>query len=380
MYHGKHRRVTGMLAIPLAGLLGLSLALAHGHHGEVQHLTANPDCTLHVPSHPLTAKGLATPYVLHSANAVCSETDVNTAAFVQATILDPATGAVSVYDPVVRDAGKALLGSTPPVPVLPKNAVVTIWTGFNGNVLKLTGHGSHQFTAFPQQAYANSPGFFTALNKTVASGATVIPPLGKANDGMACPTTRDFSIVDQDQSDNNPQSYPAYGVGNASDEKTLDSVDTALGCAPWKVPLLDPAVTGGATVSPSGPLQEAQAAAEQGVPVALIPSGDPFTFSKGQPSLFLKNLLRSQVDQPVTQDTNDTAGYCANLASVGEPRLKLDASTESAFPNTIPIGNNLANQLAARFVVTWGLLGCAGDSPVSVTVDANGVATAAAYK
>lgn len=352
-----------------------------GHHARVPNLAKAPDCTLRVPENPLSAQGLATPYVLHSAGAACAEANADTAAFVQATILDPATGQVSVYDPVIRDAGRALQGAAPPVPVLPPGAVVTVWTGFNGNVLKLTGPGRRAFVNFPQQAYANSPGFFAALNAAVRSGKTAVPALGTSpKDGLPCPTTRDFSVADQDQSDNNPQSYPAYGVGNASDEKTLDAIDTALGCVPWKAPLLDPAVAGGAAVSPSGPLQEAQAAADQGAPVALIPGGDPFTFAGGQPSLFLQNLLRLQVDQPFTGNNNDTAAYCQNLAAAGEPRLKLDAPVEAMFPATLPLGNNLASQLANRFVMTWANLGCAGPSPVTVTLDANGTAVAAAYR
>jgi hypothetical protein len=314
--------------------------------------------------------------VLSSAGTTCSETNNDTAAFVQATILDPATGAVSVYNPVVRDDGAALLGTAPPVPMLPRDAVVTVWTGFNGNVLKLTGPGHDEFVNFAQQAYAYSPRFFRALNR---SGVTP-PALGTSpKDGMTCPSSRDFSIADQDQSDNNPESYPAYGVKNGSDEKTVGAVDNALGCAaPWQAPLLS-----GTGTSSSGPLQEAQAAADQAAPVALIPGLDPFVTRNGQPNLFLQNLYRAQVDQPLTFNGNDTAAYCQNLASVGEPRLKADAAIEAAAPNTLPIGNNLANQLANRFVMTWANLGCTAltglADPITVTTDANGVATSATY-
>src|SRR5205823_13290258 len=65
--------------------------------------TAASTCTPVVPADPLSAKGLATPYELAGP---CHETNPDTAAFVQATILDPATGAVSVYDPLVVDRGK----------------------------------------------------------------------------------------------------------------------------------------------------------------------------------------------------------------------------------------------------------------------------------
>jgi hypothetical protein len=52
-------------------------------------------------------------------------------AFVQATILDPATGAPSVYDPLVITQGTTP-ADAPTVPALPANAVMTIEFGFNG--------------------------------------------------------------------------------------------------------------------------------------------------------------------------------------------------------------------------------------------------------
>lgn len=350
-------------------------------------LTANPGCTLTVPRHPLTAKGLATPYVLHSAGADCAE-DQATGAFVQATILDPHTGALSVYDPEVVTPGMA--APTPPVPKLPHDAVVGIWTGFNGAVLKLTGHRSVNFA---QQAYINSGNFFAALNHSIAQGRTTVPSIGTASDGLACPTSRDFSIVDQDQSDNVPVTYPYAGVANGSDEQLLDVVLGALGCQEWLVPSLDPVISGG-DVSPSGMLQEAQAALTQASPVALVPGNDEFVTDNGQfvppngtgkPDLFLQNLYRLQVDQPFTGNSNDTGAYCANLASSGAARLALDFNTEAAAsaPSFAPIGDNLALVLGNRFQGTWALLGCDAltghASPIQVTTDSNGVAHSETY-
>lgn len=378
-----------LIAVLLAAVLPLafiiSAARADGRSGQDNrplHLTANPDCTLKVPRHPLTAQGLATPYVLSSAGMTCSETNQDTAAFVQATIIDPATGNLFVYNPVVRDAGQPLLGTPPPVPVLPPGAVVTIWTGFNGNVLKLTGPGHRVFVNFAQQAYADSPQFFSAIRTAEAMGLVAVPPLGTSPvDGMACPSTRDFAMVDQDQSDNNVEAYPAYGVTNGSDERSLNSMDKALGCSTWKAPLLS-----GTGTSASGPLQEEQANTYQQAPVALVPGLDPFVTMNGMPDLFLQNLYRQQVGQPRTWNGNDTAAYCQNLLTAGEPRLKLDFPFEAAAPPP-PVGAlgvNLALHFAARFQATWGNLGCQGftglPSPVQVTaVDMNGMATAASY-
>ncbi len=351
--------------------------------GSVSQLTANPDCTLWVPPGPATAAGLATPYVLSSAGQSCSETSQDTAAFVQATVLDPATGHVFVYNPVVRDDGQPLLGTPPPVPVLPANAVVTVWTGFNGNTLKLTGPGHGSFVNFAQQAYAGSPRFFFAIRRAEAAGLVTVPPLGTSpKDGQACPSSRDFSIVDQDQSDNNPEAYAAYGVANGSDEKTLNSVDKALGCSTWQVPL-----SSGTGTTSSGPLQEEQANSHQGSPVALVPGLDPFVTSGGRPNLFLQNLYRLQTGQPFTLNGNDTAAYCQNLLTTGESRLKLDAPYTDAAPQPVvgALGVNLGLHLAARFAATWSNLGCQGftgqPSPVTITAtDGAGLATAAVYK
>ena len=56
---------------------------------------------------------------------------VNLGAFVQATILNTQTGALSVYNPLVITAGHHA-AVKPVVPKLPKHAVVTIDFGFNG--------------------------------------------------------------------------------------------------------------------------------------------------------------------------------------------------------------------------------------------------------
>ena len=95
------------------------------------------DCTLVVPADPLSAPGLATPYQLLSP---CHEADPGASAFVQATIVDPATGQLSVYNPVVVDQD-AKPAAAPVVPKLPVGAVVGIWFGFNGDNLTLQGTG-----------------------------------------------------------------------------------------------------------------------------------------------------------------------------------------------------------------------------------------------
>src|SRR5438105_4107973 len=72
---------------------------------------ANTDCQLIVPANPLSAQGLATPYQLTGpggqdpAASGCQMSNPALQAFVQATIIDPVTGRLSVYEPLVVTLG-----------------------------------------------------------------------------------------------------------------------------------------------------------------------------------------------------------------------------------------------------------------------------------
>ena len=97
---------------------------------------ANADCEIIVPAHPLSARGLATPYQLTgpdgatpAASGCTMANAANLGAFVQATILDQATGKLWVYEPLVITKGTRP-AAAPVTPRLPKHAVVTIDFGF----------------------------------------------------------------------------------------------------------------------------------------------------------------------------------------------------------------------------------------------------------
>ena len=97
----------------------------------------NGNCTIIVPTNPLSAQGLATPYQLvatNPANGPCNDANKAQAAFVQGAIIDPATGSISIYNPLVIDQGTQP-AAQPVLPTLPQGAVVGIWFGFNGNNL-----------------------------------------------------------------------------------------------------------------------------------------------------------------------------------------------------------------------------------------------------
>jgi hypothetical protein len=91
-----------------------------------------------VPANPLSATGLATPYVVSG----CDQR-ADTASFVECAIYDNA-GNINIYGPLVVNQGdKANVDFIPPVPVtVPNGATVGCWFGSNGNSLTLTGPGA----------------------------------------------------------------------------------------------------------------------------------------------------------------------------------------------------------------------------------------------
>jgi hypothetical protein len=394
------------LVIALIGALVFILPHMGSHAAEA----INGDCTLIVPAQPLTAQGLATPYQLVATNpdnGPCNEANAGQAAFLQAAVIDPATGKIAIYDPLVIDKGTQ--PAMPPVlPALPQGAVVSIWFGSNGNTLTLQGTGNSlqegncvngvNDSIFGQFSYCNAPAFFQAANQAIQAGKLVPPPLGKAKDGLSCPTVRDFSIVDQDQSDNVTTMYLVTASGqvaqdtkanaaalggqvqkNGSDERLLTLVDSALGCSPWTAPdLADP----GQMVT-ALPLNELQAAAHQAAPVALVPNRDPMVLVNNHISLDKTNAYRVGVDQALAQNMHavDTRPYCANLLAIGPQRLMLDARFTKASPSPDSgVANTLFTFLAQRFVFSYEAngLNCTKflgqPDPITVKTDGNGVA------
>src|SRR4051794_15091436 len=91
-----------------AGPLWIAIGLACFAAPVTTFAATNPDCTLIVPVDPLSASGLATPYRLvatNPANGPCHETNTDQSAFVQAAVIDLLTGKISIYHPLVVDAG-----------------------------------------------------------------------------------------------------------------------------------------------------------------------------------------------------------------------------------------------------------------------------------
>ena len=346
--------VSAIITLVIVAGAGLFL-VARPYFGS--HAAAvNMDCTLIVPPNPLTAQGLATPYQLTATNrrnGPCKEATAGQSAFVQGAVIDPATGKISIYNPLVINTGTQP-AVTPVVPQLPAGGIVALWFGFNGANLTLQSSGNSlqdgncvngiPGSIFSQFAYCNAPAFFTAANQAIQAGKMMPPALGTAKDGQACPSVRDFSVVDQDQSDNVTTRYIIAGNGqiaqmtnanmaqlpnalpltNGSDNGLLDAfIDPALGCTPWMAPNLADA---GQMVT-ALPLNELQAAAHQAAPIALVPANDPMVLKNDNIAINKLNAYRMGVDQPQVFSKNQASPtpYCQKLVDIGAARIAKDA-------------------------------------------------------
>lgn len=420
----RHKLVLVIAALPLivGGVVTAAVA-APPTHGPVPPVAAptaspvtapapNPDCSLTVPAAPLTARGLATPYTLSAtnpANGPCREANPAQTAFVQAAIYNPATGALSVYDPLVTDAGRRP-AVTPTEPALPPGAVVGIWFGYNGGNLTLHASGAGLAlnhcvnglgtSVFGQFAYCNAAAFFTVVKAGIAAHKLTVPALGTANDGKPCPTTRDFSIIDQDQSDNVTTQYLVTAGGataqntsanaarllgaavlsNPSDNALLDSfIDPALGCVPWSVRDL----TGGGT-STSLALDEIQANTFQAAPTALVPLNDPMATVSGNFSTTKTNLYRMGVDQAALPAGQSPKLYCQDMDSIQAARLELDLNRFANAASPDPAAaTSLLTFLGDRLNASFRNLGCARfgltDPISSETTDDAGAVSAVTF-
>ena len=104
--------VTGGLAATLAVASSAAPAHSAGSAAPVAATLTDAtaaNCTIVVPSDPLSAAGLATPYQLvpTGQTGVCDDANSGDAAFVQGVIINPTTGQISVYNPLVLAATSA---------------------------------------------------------------------------------------------------------------------------------------------------------------------------------------------------------------------------------------------------------------------------------
>ena len=370
---------------------------------------ASMNCTVSVPANPLSAQGLTTPWQLGDG---CTWANGDTeGVFIDATILAP-NGQLTVYNPLVINQGTTP-AVAPTAPTIAAGSQVILSVGFNGNALAVVGPGVTQgncIDAFGnslinQTPQCNAANFYRLANAEIARGTLKIPAAGTGQDGQACQTTRDFALIDQDQSDNAVAHYlfdPNTGQSaqdsaanqaslagatveaNGSDNGLLDGfVDPALGCTPFTAPNS----TNPAGASASQALNELSARQNQKGTVALLPVNDPQLLVGGTFSIGKTNAYRIETDQrllPVNTNTSQNAArYCQNMVNIATPRLKLDAAMETGTASPVPaLGNNLANFLAARLSASFGNLNCQNfglTDPVTLTLDGKGVATSATF-
>ena len=382
--------------------------------------TANSDCEIIVPAHPLSAAGLATPYQLTGpdgktpAESGCTEANsANLGAFVQATILDPATGKLAVYEPLVVTKGTTP-AAAPVVPTLPEGAIVTIDFGFNGTNLTQVGATRRALrqghcvdglrgSIFGQVSFCNGTAFFLTAHKVEERGKLVVPSAGVSPvTGHSCPTTRDFSIVDQDPSDNVTTTYLLTATGrtaqfsqrnvtalpgatqmvNGSDNALLDAhVDPVLGCKPFEAPDLSQ----GGSPGTSQALDELSAAKSQAVPVALVPESDPMVLVNNTFSVQKTDLYRSNLGQPTISAANNAddspSKFCQNMLNIQAPFLNDNEVVLASATSPVPsVGDNLFTFMANRLSMSFTNLNCSDyglRDPVTLTLDSDGVATAA---
>jgi hypothetical protein len=419
-------------ASPSAAPSGTPSAAPSGSSTGTTTAAANVNCDIIVPANPLSARGLATPYQLTGTNGQtpaqsgCQMTNaVNLGAFVQATILNPNTGKLSVYDPLVITQGTTP-AVAPVVPVLPRGAIVTIDFGFNGTDLFQVGATRNALSngncvngtpgsIFGQVSFCNGINFFNAAFRAERQGRLVVPSVGTSNkiiasggtlgSGQTCPDTRNFDMVDQDPSDNVTTFYllnPATGqtaqdtaantanipgstvLANGSDNTLLDAfMDPLLGCTPFQAPDL----ANNNTPSSSQALDELLSAAHQPTIAALVPENDEMVLNNDQANTAKTNLYREELGQaPVSAQNNKTSSpamFCQNMIDIQTPFLAANQALLATGQSPVPgVGNNLFTFLANRLNMSFTNLACQNfglTNPVTVTLDGQGAATAATF-
>jgi hypothetical protein len=367
------------------------------------------NCTLEVPNNPLTTRGLETPYQLGDG---CSMANASTeGAFVEATILSP-NGQLTVYNPLVITAGTTPAATPAAAPALQRGSEVIIDIGFNGNNLALTGQGANQGNCVDalgesligQVSGCNTVNFYNLANSEIERGILHVPALGTDDSGQTCLSTREFALIDQDQSDNVISQYLINGngqteqdtaananadaadtlVANGSDDRLLaDFVDPANGCTPFTAT----DTTNSEGTSGSQALNELSARVNAQSPIAETPVNDEMALVDGNFSVAKTNVYRSLVDQSLLQNnvnaTDVAADYCQNMVNLAPERNETDMARELNFTSPVPAtGDNLATFMGARLSASFMILGCANfglTNPVNVTLNGDGVATAVSY-
>jgi hypothetical protein len=391
----------------------------------------NANCDIVVPANPLSAQGLATPYQLTGTDGMtpaesgCEMSNgVKLGAFVQATILDPATGALSVYDPLVVTQGTKP-AVVPSVPKIPADAVVTIDFGFNGKQLFQVGAtpttlayancvNGQAGSIFGQAAFCNGINFFNAVKNDEREGLLkvpspgtsdkIIPSGGDMGTGQVCPVMRNFEVASLDEGDNVTTEYvlnPITGqtaqsnVSNAgiagvrllvnrSDSTLLDLfLDPLLGCTSFQAPEL----SNNHVPSGSGALDEILAGAYQPKIAALVPESDKVVMNGDEFDAAKTGLYREELGQaPISNQTNKTSDpemYCQNLVDIQTPFLAANRTLlATGLSPVMAVDDNLLTFMANELNRSFTSLACQHfrlTNPVTLIRNGAGVVVAATF-
>jgi hypothetical protein len=391
-------------------------------------------CDIIVPANPLSAEGLATPYRLTGphgmtpAQSGCQMSNgTRLGAFVQATILDPATGALSVYEPLVVTDGTR--PDTPGMkltpPVIPADAVVTIDFGFNGTNLVQVGStpatladahcvSGQAGSAFGPASFCNGAGFFAAVRLAERKGLLKVPSPGTSDaivasggdrgTGRSCPVIRNFEVAGVEPGEgvaagyllnpltgqtapDNP-TYRGYVAGatllhSTSANALLDQyVDPVLGCTPFEAPDLSNANV----PTSSEALDEIAAAAYQPRTAALVPESAAVAMDRGQLDPAKTDRYRQELGQaPLSQSgaASSPGLYCQNLVDIQAPFLAANQKLLSAGQSPVAAtAGNLLTFLANDLSASFGSLGCQQfhlTNPVTLKRTSAGVAVTATF-
>jgi len=422
---------SGISVVPLG--IRVSPSPSAGVSSSAAPATASGDCDIIVPANPLSARGLATPYQLTGtggrtpAESGCQMSNAaRLGAFVQATILDPATGALSVYDPLVVTRGTRP-DVAPRVPPIPANAVVTIDFGFNGTDLFQVGATPATLadancvngaagSIFGQVSFCNGINFFAAVKKAEREGLLkvpspgtsdrIIPSGGDLGTGQVCPVTRNFEVAGPDTGGDVTTEYllnPLTGqtaqdttanAGNIAGGTLLLSrgrntlldlfLDPLLGCTPFEAPDL----ANNDQLTTSQALDEILSGAYQPKIAALVPENDAVVLAAGHEFDVAKtDVYREELGQAPVGSQNDKtsspATYCQNIVNIQTPFLaansRLLATSQSP---AAAAGDNLLTFMANRLSMSFASLGCRRfglTNPVTITRNGAGVAVAATF-
>jgi hypothetical protein len=425
---------SGLVQVPLGALVSPipSAGAPASTTTPATTLTASVNCDIIVPANPLSARGLATPYQLTGTDGLtpaesgCRMSNSNAGAFVQATILDPANGALSVYDPLVVTQGTrpAVL---PWLPDIPADAVVTIDFGFNGKDLFQVGAtpttladancvSGQPGSVFGQDSFCNGINFFSAVKQDEREGLLkvpspgtsdkIIPSGGDLGTGQVCPVSRNFEVADPDSGDDVTAEYllnPLTGqtaqdttsnAGNMAGPTLLHSrgdgalldryLDPVLGCTPFQAPDL----TNTDIPTSSRAMDEILSSAYQPKIAALVPenaemvrSGDD-SFDAAKTDLYREELGQAPISNQNNQ-TSDPEMYCRNIVDIQTPFLAANQTLLAAGQSPVTaMGNNLLTFMANELDLSFTNLACRNfglTNPVKVTRNGAGAAVAATF-